>query len=581
MATVGLLALLAGCDERQEKECLPGAKCGLIMACEAGEKAIGGECVTVPKVYLNSVGYLPNRVKVATFVDTGDDAFEVLSANGDTVFEGTASDATLDPDTGAKLRQADFSDLTEPGEYYLAVKGVGRSAAFRIGSDVFETPLEMTMLGLYGQRCGVAVEIETSVGHYQHRACHTAEASLAALGLEGTRDDTGGWHDAGDYGKYTGNGAFAVAFLLKAYEHFPEALEKTEFRIPEQGGDTPDILDEARVELEWLQKTQLSDGSAAHKVTARNFEGSIPPEVDTQPRFFVPAGTVATADLAAVMALAARLYEPFDADFAASCLETAQRAYAFLQDHPNIIEPNQEGFKTGGYNDGSDKDDRQWAAAELFETTGDEDVLADFDTRAKSHESIETAFDWTRTGNLAFLTYLFSSREGRDPSIVEAIATSLKSAGDSLVDNATTHGYGRAIGSTYYWGINGVVARTSFALAAAYRQEQDAKYLDALTLQLDHLFGRNPYGRSYLTGVGFDPPLNPHHRPSQASNQANPWPGLLVGGPHGQQFEGTGEDVPPALTWADVSSNYMHNEVAINWNTALVYALAAAQHAED
>ena len=79
-----------------------------------------------------------------------------------------------------------------------------------------------------------------------------------------------------------------------------------------------------------------------------------------------------------------------------------------------------------------------------------------------------------------------------------------------------------------------------------------------------------------VTGVGFDPPLNPHHRPSQASSLANPWPGLLVGGPHGQVFEGSGTDVPPALTWADDADDYMHNEIAINWNGAMIYALAAA-----
>ncbi len=562
-------------------ECAAGATCG--QPCPTGEKRIDGECVAVPKVFLNSVGYLPGRIKIATIAEGDGDEFEVRTVDGDDkVLEGTATDAVLDPDTGVMVRQVDFTELKEPGEYYVSVSGVGRSAPFRVGTDVFEAPLETTMLGLYGQRCGEAVEIDTDHGHYEHAACHTAEASLEALGLDGTRDDTGGWHDAGDYGKYTGNGAFAVAFLLKAYEHFPEGLQGTEFQIPERGGDTPDILDEARVELEWLQKTQLDDGSAAHKITAKNFEGMVPPEFDTQERFYVPAGTVATADLAAVMALAARIYEPFDADFAASCLDTAQRAYAFLQENPNIIEPNQEGFSTGGYNDGSDKDDRQWAAAELFETTGDADVLADFNERARSHESVETAFDWSRTGNLAFLTYLFSSRDGRDQDIVDAIATSLRSAGNSLVEKATEHAYGRSIGSTYYWGINGVLARTSFDLAAAYRLEQDPKYLDALTLQLDHLFGRNPYGRSYVTGVGFDPPLRPHHRPS--TNQPIPWPGLLVGGPHGQVFSesgGGGEGVPPALTWADDPTDYMHNEIAINWNTALVYALAAAQHAED
>jgi endoglucanase len=45
---------------------------------------------------------------------------------------------------------------------------------------------------------------------------------------------------------------------------------------------------------------------------------------------------------------------------------------------------------------------------------------------------------------------------------------------------------------------------------------------------------------------------------------ADPWPGYLVGGPH-----------PKAGDWHDEQADYRTNEIAINWNAALVYALAA------
>ncbi|HSY39846.1 MAG TPA: glycoside hydrolase family 9 protein [Polyangia bacterium] len=35
----------------------------------------------------------------------------------------------------------------------------------------------------------------------------------------------GGWHDAGDYGKYVNNGAFSAGMLLAAWEHFQPTLE--------------------------------------------------------------------------------------------------------------------------------------------------------------------------------------------------------------------------------------------------------------------------------------------------------------------------------------------------------------------
>lgn len=564
-ACVASAALLAagGCESTPKR------------GCDDGQKKVNGECTEVPTVFVDSVGYLPNRIKIATFVDNGKVDFEVKNLEGEVVFKGKAGKAVVDPDTSWTLRQADFTDLKAAGAYYVEVPGRGRSAEFRIAKDVFEEPLEIAMLGLTGQRCGVEVDIVTESGHFHHDECHTEPASLTSImGQEGEKDDTGGWHDAGDYGKYTTNGAFAVAFLLKAYEHFPERLADAKFNLPESDNDVPDILDEARVELEWLLKTQLDDGSAAHKVTAKAFESTIMPEDDAAPRFFVPIGTVATADIAAIMALAARIYEPFDAEFSAKCLAASLKAYEFLQANLNLIEPNQSGFSTGGYGDGNDGDERLWAAAEIFETTGDEAALADFEQRALARAIIQGAFDWPSTGNLALITYLFSAREGRNQELVDTISSNLLNTGDNLVDTARSHGFGRSLGSTYYWGVNGSIARTGFPLAAAYRVTQDAKYLDALTLQLDHLFGRNPYGRSYVTAVGFDSPKAPHHRPSQADTEGNPWPGLLVGGPHAQ---GQDEGTVAALAWTDTDDNYFHNEIAINWNTALIYTLVAAE----
>jgi len=78
------------------------------------------------------------------------------------------------------------------------------------------------------------------------------------------------------------------------------------------------------------------------------------------------------------------------------------------------------------------------------------------------------------------------------------------------------------------------------------------------------LFGRNYYGRSFVTGLGFDPPQHPHHRLDTGAYSDHPWPGYLVGGAH-----------PEATDWQDVQANYRVNEIAINWNAALVYALAA------
>jgi len=135
------------------------------------------------------------------------------------------------------------------------------------------------------------------------------------------------------------------------------------------------------------------------------------------------------------------------------------------------------------------------------------------------------------------------------------------SAAATLVGARNGNGYGRAL-TRYYWGANGSVARTCMVLQAANRVTPDPAYLDTCADQLGWLFGRNQYNRSQVTGVGIHPPLYPHHRPSGADSVAQPWPGLLVGGGN------------KADDWVDDQDNFRVNEIAINWNAALIYALS-------
>ena len=397
----------------------------------------------------------------------------------------------------------------------------------------------------------------------------------------GERDDSGGWHDAGDYGKYTVNGAFAVGFLLKAYEHFPQFVEKIALDIPEKGGALPDMLDEAQVELKWLLKVQLDDGSFAHKVTALNFEGVVAPTADTQKRYFISPSSAGTADAVAALALAARLYRPFEADFADRCIDAAVRGQAWLDQNAKAVQPVQSDVQTGDYVAGGETDERLWALAELWETTGTASFLAALEDLLQDQYP-DANFDWANVKNLGLSTYLRSAREGRDPVLVSRVASGFVQVADAhaLYASADVHGRGN---SAYYWGINGVLARLSFNLMNGYFVDPKAEYLDAIQLQIDHLFGLNVYARSFVSGTGANAVQKPHHRPSEADGTLAPWPGLLIGGPHSRFFaDADGTNAPfPALTWTDEYSNYLHNEVAINWNTALAYALTAASAADE
>jgi endoglucanase len=537
---------------------------GLVLGCSSSRADTDAGIPASVNVRVNSVGYFanhPKRVVVAAAAST----FEVRRAADDALaFSGTLSAVRHDDPTGQDLQYGDFDSLGDNGSYYVDVPGVGRSATFVISENPYGDAFRATMLGLYGARCGTAVSFSYGGTTFAHAACHTEDADLKYLGAgQPRRDGTKGWHDAGDYGKYTVNGAFAAGMLLQAWEDFGTQLAPFALTLPEAGDATPDFLDEIRWQLEWLLTMPYgdSDGRVSHKLTSLAFDGFEMPEADRSKRYFVPFGSAATADLAAVLAKASRAYRAYDAAFADRCLEAARLSYAWLLANPKDVSPDQSAFSTGGYGT-RDPDDRFWAAAEIWEATGDAAALADFEARASAYgKQVDADFDWSNVRNLGVFTYVRSQRDGRSPAVLGALRATLLSAADRLVAARAAHAFGRAV--NYYWGSNGSLARTCMLLYVADQVQPNPEYRETCLDQLAYLFGRNQYGRSQVTGVGVMPPLHPHHRPSGADHIGAPWPGLLVGG--GQS----------PMNWADDQSQFAVNEVAINWNAPLAYALAA------
>ncbi|HYY97404.1 MAG TPA: glycoside hydrolase family 9 protein, partial [Pyrinomonadaceae bacterium] len=379
------------------------------------------------------------------------------------------------------------------------------------------------------------------------------------------RDAAGGWHDAGDYNKYVVNAGVTVGLMLLAWEQFGARIRGA--GLDTHGGGArglPAYLGEVKWETDWLLKMQAPDGSVYHKVSTRDFGPAILPEDERAERYFTPWSTSATADFAAMLASASRAFRPYDRAYAQTCLEAARRAYDFLRARPEQHRADLRGFTTGGYQTG-DADDRLWAAAELWEAAGDARHLSDFEARARAFGSkFSWDWGWGDVKNLGMLTYLFSKRGGRDAGLVRAVREGLIETADSLVRLRDAHGYARPLGTRYYWGCNGGVANTVVPLRSADRVAPRRAYVETALDAVSHLFGRNYYGRSFVTGVGFDPPRHPHHRPSmRPDNTEGTWPGYLVGG-----------GWPRATDWVDASENYRVNEVAINWNAPLIYALA-------
>ena len=529
------------------------------------------------------VGYLPNETKIALIAATGTgEAVVCRASDGKVVFKPTVGPAMKDPDSGDELQRIDFSALKATGSFNLEVPGIGKGDLFEISRNVFARPFRLAMRMFTGQRCGCEVSLAPDFPQYHHPACHTGEAQYdASTGREGSLDVTGGWHDAGDFGRYVVNSGITTGTLLWAYELNPRKLGRINLDLPDHRNGTPDVLTEIRWNLDWMLKMQDADGGVWHKSTTARFSGFIMPEKDTAPTVIVGLGTApykvttATADFAAVAAIAARVYRPFDPSYADRCLASARKAWTWALNHPNaLFTRNPRGISTGGYGDGDARDELLWGSAELFRTTGEaayNDYFVGHYGSWKPSLSANRAQGWPNVENMGMYTYALSGRRNASPTVIAEIRADAIKAGDDLVKRSHENGYLVPMRHTdYIWGSNSVVANYAMMLQLADRLAPKKVYRDAACDCLHYLFGRNTFATSYVTQLGARWPMHPHHRPSAADGLEQPWPGMLVGGPNAN-----GKPLP-ARQWEDVQANYTVNEIAINWNAPLVFAIAVA-----
>lgn len=522
-------------------------------------------------IITNQVGYRPDSKKTAVFRNiNGESEFSVVNADtNQVVYTGELSGEINNTSAGEINRTGDFSAVTEAGKYYIACGDLDNSYIFEIGDSVYSDLLDDSVRMLYLQRCGTSVQ-DSDFGH---PACHTGMA--AVYGTNDKIDVSGGWHDAGDYGRYVVPAAKTVADLLYAYEVNPE-LYSDSIGIPESGNGIPDILDEARYELEWMKKMQRSDGGVYHKVTCENFPGYVSPEAETAALIVTPVSTTATADFCAAMALAYEFYKDIDSAFAQNCLECAERAWSFLEANPNLIFSNPEDITTGEYGDTSDKDERYWAAAQLYRATGN----SKYET-ALNGMSVSKGLDWSTVGDYGNLAILTAENIGNDSSIYTNAKNTVVSQADSFVKISSSSPYGAAL-SKFNWGSNMSVANAGIILSTAYRLTDEEKYLNAANAQLDYLLGTNPVGECFFTGYGTVSPENPHHRPSMAAGTA--MKGMLVGGVNSNLEDSAAkaycQDLPAAKRYVDNSESYSTNEITIYWNSPLTYLVSLTSVAE-
>ena len=532
-------------------------------------------------IKLNQLGYLVKSDKIAIVPNVPAKFFEIVNVkSNDVVYKGELSTVKVWESAGSDhFKQANFTQIITPGEYVLRVEGVDDSPAFSINDHVFDALHIATLKYYYLNRASTKID-KKYAGIYARPLAHKDDnvifhGSAEAQHTEQVQHKASqkGWYDAGDYGKYVVNSGITTYTLLAAFEHYPLVYQKQILNIPESSDNIPDIINEVTWNLDWLVTMQSDDGGVYHKLTTREWPGAEMPQEDNRARYIIGKSTSASLNFAATFALASRVIAPYSSNKAKQYLTAAVKAWNWSLAHQAQYYIQPKDVKSGEYGDTVVNDEFSWAAAELFITTKQTDYF-------NAYQALDVQYSipsWNNVSYLGLSSLLFKAKA----LLTEQQYQTLKLAQKHIADNVLSHyrnsEYKVAMQvSDFIWGSNAIALNKAIVLLDAAQLNNDQNYIKAAQGLIDYILGRNPTGYSFVTGFGTKTPMQPHHRISQSDNIKAPLPGMLVGGPNaGQQDKCNYESNEPAKSYSDSWCSYSTNEVAINWNAPLVYALGA------
>ena len=540
-------------------------------------------------ILINQIGYLKNEKKYVLFKEGNiGNTFKVIRlADNKEVYEGKIFDKKYSDVAKEEVCWGEFSNLNEEGKYKIIASNGEESYEFSIGERIYKEVFKDAVRFFYLQRCGEEIP-KCYGGDWAHPVCHNTLARV--YGTDKFIDVTGGWHDAGDYGRYTVATSKTVADLLLAYEENPKAFEQ-DFNVPKRNKELPYILEEIKGQLVWLFKMQDEElGGVYHKVTCANFPAhDVMPESETEELIVCPISTDATGSFAAVMAMGYEKYQKYDQDFAQKCLSAAEKAWEYLIKAPNSIFKNPEGITTGEYGGRGDVDSRYWAAAQLFKATNKEvykkeaeyyamlDMIKEHNKGKEDDSEKKMFFGYGWTGKGAYGDYAYLTSQNTSAKVEEHIKQRLKAKAEDVMKVANEDGYRiHTKNERFSWGSNMDFLILSLFLTDTYKFEKKECYLEQARRYIDYCFGMNPLGICYITRYGTHYSKYPHHRPAMATKATIP--GMLVGGACWKKYDDVAKQqlkgVPAAKCYVDDYESYGTNEVDIYWSSTLIWALA-------
>lgn len=443
-------------------------------------------------IRVNQVGFLPNDIKTAIVFsnqDLSNKNFKVINQNSKK--EVFSDRLIINKGIWGNFKNhysIDFSKVQSNGEYYLEIDGA-KSFQFSISKNVYNGIVDSLLLYLRVQRCGPTNPL-------LHDVCHLYDSPRVENDKgAGVVDVTGGWHDAGDYIKFFSTTAYTTYLLLFSYEFDPN-----KFQTDNDKSGAPDILEEARVGIDWLLRANYADGKFINQVQdMRDHEQGFRMPENDQLKFDRPAfsgiGKNQIGMYSAVMSLAAKIWkEKFhDKDYADKCLSVAEKIYKYRNSVADVdIVPS-----------GMYQDSRFWGklalgAIELYNVTKNKAYLSDAVLFA---DSAKSDYWWSWGDINALAHYKLAKVYPRFRNYILNNLVSFKN-----VMNNSVFGEGAA----FTWGTTNTLLGVALQ-AILYSKIFKTNDFDSLIIfQRDYILGKNPWGTTFISNIGTVYPKNFH-----------------------------------------------------------------------
>ncbi|VUD59723.1 Cellulose 1,4-beta-cellobiosidase [Thalassocella blandensis] len=575
-----------------------------------------------PHISINQLGYLPKAEKIAVYTHPSRHAIRWELINAETharVKRGETQAFGLDSSTQQHVHRLDFSEINQPGRYFVQIGNV-KSNTFDISKDIYSKLHNDAFHYFYFHRLGSEIEAQyLHSAEHAHPALHEDKALScfnAWCGKDTEHNVQGSWADAGDFGVYPVNHAFAVWSLVNSYEFSPQQNRSDQLNIPESGNNIPDLLDELRYGAQYLPgMLPTGEGLASHKISSEHWP-EFPLNIATenaQTRFLQPPSTASTLAIARISAQLARVFKDYDSDYSQFQWKLAKDALhrASTQTQVLYTENTLDSPGAGDYADNTIQDDWYAALAEALITAQELEDRANaaiYRKRLRKNPYFLT-FDhhgsqsWKHVqGSASLSLWLHWDNTGLNFLEKDILKINIMEAARQLMADQDKSGYLSLYNPLppssahpypiWHWGSNATVTNDMIVIAYAYQITLEHRFLFSFLHALDYLLGRNALNSSFITGYGTQAETDTHDRIAWTAYQKSktPYPpGWMSGGPMNdpstcRNESSTPLNQPPALAYAKpgtAPTAWCSKENAVNWNASLYWVSQFAVHAME